>query len=309
MTSKKLRKLFKFAKIFRIKLAEASKEIAEAQAKSLGFGWQVFGHHHDWQELLIWLDSLADKKYRNDKPPNWVNLYDKVISDIDVPLLGHYIQDKNKYRLFYIPSRHKEETMHENQLRSVEIKNIDFSDLENYIIIPDLLSYGEYSRSGLVGEHNIESFNMIMENIENRPNIYYIYGGYGYRGIGIPLNTQNEEILETIDKLDKYYVLDEEEFEEHKNNLITQQVIQNEVGDFSRTLERKFDIVLNQNISPEFFWEKYFDVQRVFNVYYDWNPVEGYAMFPIEEMLRETELEELENLGLVNEQEDIEEEI
>jgi len=70
------------------------------------------------------------------------------------------------------------------------------------------LGYSDYSDSGLIGLSNFRAFLKLED-----PNDSILEVGYGWNGAGIcvDLNTATDEILETIQSLDSYPLVSEEE--------------------------------------------------------------------------------------------------
>lgn len=81
---------------------------------------------------------------------------------------------------------------------------------KSLFILPGYMSGSDYS-GGILAKCNFETFMKLYDKLEG---VYKIYGGYNTYGVAIRLDVyeNNENVKETIDKLEEYPIIDEEDY-------------------------------------------------------------------------------------------------
>jgi hypothetical protein len=88
--------------------------------------------------------------------------------------------------------------------------------LKTIYIIPDLLSGGDYSNSSEVQVSNHRTF---LKEFKNAEGVYDVYGDFGSFAVAIraDIAESNERIKETLDGLENYPVIDDDDMSELRN--------------------------------------------------------------------------------------------
>ena len=111
--------------------------------------------------------------------------------------------------------------------------------LKTIYLVPDLLSGGDYSNSSEVQVSNHRSFLKEFKNVEG---VYDVWGGFGSFAVAIRADVaeSNEQIKETLDGLENYPVIDEDDMSELRNEweqLAVQDMIHGIQNDIETSLE------------------------------------------------------------------------
>jgi hypothetical protein len=91
-----------------------------------------------------------------------------------------------------------------------DIASLDKADGRTVYVLPDMMSGGDYSNTGLVQKSNYRVF---LERFGKLSGVHKVYGGFGTYAIAIrhDLTESNEEIKEVLSKLEDYPLIDEDD--------------------------------------------------------------------------------------------------
>ena len=88
--------------------------------------------------------------------------------------------------------------------------------LKTFYLVPDLLSGGDYSSSS---EVQVSNHRVFLKEFKNVDGVYNVYGGFGSFAVAIraDIAESNERIKETLDGLENYPVIDDDDMSELRN--------------------------------------------------------------------------------------------
>jgi hypothetical protein len=78
-------------------------------------------------------------------------------------------------------------------------------------LVPDALSGSDYCSSGSV---EVSNHRVFLDQFKDSPNMYDVYGGYGTFAVAIRLDSITDEMVEVLNALEDYPVIDEEDLSE-----------------------------------------------------------------------------------------------
>jgi hypothetical protein len=174
--------------------------------------------------------------------------------------------------------------------------NPDTTDPELLYVIPDLMTYSDYSNGRVIQESNYRAFLVECENEEDNPNaIIRLHGGYDTNALAIKVSQLTENMLECLTSLEDYPVLDEQIMSELELEG------QNEAwelwarDDFIKELQEKLNIELVDSQEDgllKLFWQ----ASEKANEYWFEDGCSQYIR--IEKLVAKIELSDLQELGL-----------
>jgi len=152
-----------------------------------------------------------------------------------------YVYDRES-RIWNYP-----ETCQDNTAGFDEFKDIkpDTVNLELLYLIPDLMSYSDYSNGRVIQESNLKAFLVNHETDETEGAFVRLSGHYGSTGLAIRANMITEDMLDDLISLENYPVLDDSimsELELEGQNEAWECWVEH---DFTKELESKFDCELS----------------------------------------------------------------
>ena len=110
-------------------------------------------------------------------------------------------------------------------------------------LMPDILSGSDYCSSGSV---EVSNHRVFLERYGKLPNVYDVYGGYGTFAVAIRLDSITDEMIEDLNSLEEYPVLDDEdhgEVEMEAENEAWECYVSH---DFAEALAKKFPALEEQ---------------------------------------------------------------
>ena len=104
-------------------------------------------------------------------------------------------------------------------------------------VTPELLSGSDYCSSGSV---EVSNHRVWLERYGKLPNVYDVYGGYGTFAVAIRLDSLTPEMIEDLNALEDYPVLDEEDHSEVEMEAEQESWENCYRSDFTKALAQKF---------------------------------------------------------------------
>ena len=120
----------------------------------------------------------------------------------------------------------------------------DLKPLDNHqtpeptdFLTPEQLSGSDYCSSGSV---EVSNHRVFLEQFKDSPNVYDVYGGYGTFAVAIRLDSITDEMVEVLNALEDYPVIDEEDLSEVEHESEEESWSNCYRSDFERALSREF---------------------------------------------------------------------
>jgi hypothetical protein len=104
-------------------------------------------------------------------------------------------------------------------------------------LTPELLSGSDYCSSGSV---EVSNHRVFLERYGKLPNMYDVYGGYGTFAVAIRLDSLTSEMIEDLNSLEEYCILDEDDHSEVENEAEEESWENCYRSDFTRALSKRF---------------------------------------------------------------------
>ena len=104
-------------------------------------------------------------------------------------------------------------------------------------VTPDILSGSDYCSSGSV---EVSNHRVWLECYGKLPNVYDVYGGYGTFAVAIRLDSLTPEMIEDLNALEDYPVLDDEDHSEVEREAENEAWDNCYRSDFTKALAQKF---------------------------------------------------------------------
>jgi len=134
-----------------------------------------------------------------------------------------------------------------NDTEPTNLARLSYGDLEplkrgqeptdNDFLTPDILSGSDYGSSGSV---EVSNHRVWLERYGKLPNVYDVYGGHGTFAVAIRLDSITPEMIEDLNALEDYPVLDEEDHSEVEMEAENESWENCYRSDFTRALAKKF---------------------------------------------------------------------
>ena len=173
---------------------------------------------------------------------------------------------------------------------------VDSDHYANFYLDP-VLTYGDYSNTGMVGKANVQAF---LEEYGDRPGVYSVRADYGSHFVAIALEVDDQEILETLSALADYPAMDTE--------LISELEMEGEGeawddwarSDFVSELEKMYSLEEVDEIDDGKLVELFHEAQEEANEYWE---AEGNGMWiSVEKVAKKVDPDDLIKLGAVLEE-------
>lgn len=120
----------------------------------------------------------------------------------------------------------------------------DLKPLDNHqtpeptdFLTPELLSGSDYCSSGAV---EVSNHRVFLEQFKDSPNMYDVYGDYGTFAVAIRLDSITDEMVEVLNALEDYPVIDEEDLSEVEREAEEETWSNCYRSDFERALTKSF---------------------------------------------------------------------
>lgn len=137
---------------------------------------------------------------------------------------------------------------------------------EKHVLISDYLIFSDYTGSD-VERSNVRMF---FKEHGDKAGVYRVYGGYGTDGIAIRLDVADEGILEDLERLDDYPILDEDDVGSVSLELADEAAESYGYGDFEREINKQFGVTILEDSKSQklrnLFWQAAQDLPEGFAV-------------------------------------------
>ena len=164
---------------------------------------------------------------------------------------------------------------------------------DKHVLISDYLIFSDYTGSD-VERSNVRVF---FKEHGDKPGVYRVYGGYGTSGIAIRLDVADEGILEDLERLDNYPILDEDDVGSVSLELADEAAESYGYGDFEREINKQFGVTILEDSKSQklrdLFWQATQDLPEGFVV-----ETGGNVHFDIERMVEGLSDDALEEAGI-----------
>lgn len=164
---------------------------------------------------------------------------------------------------------------------------------EKHVLISDYLIFSGYTGSD-VERSNVRVF---FKEHGDKPGVYRVYGGYGTDGIAIRLDVADEGILEDLERLEDYPMLDEDDVGAVSLELADEAAESYGYGDFEREINKQFGVTIIEDSKSQklrdLFWQATQDLPEGFVV-----ETGGNVHFDIERMVEGLSDDALEEAGI-----------
>lgn len=104
-------------------------------------------------------------------------------------------------------------------------------------LTPELLSGSDYCSSGSV---EVSNHRVFLEQFKDSPNVYDVYGGYGTFAVAIRLDSITDEMVEVLNALEDYPVLDDDDHSKVEMESENDSWESCYRSDFTRELSKRF---------------------------------------------------------------------
>ena len=168
-----------------------------------------------------------------------------------------------------------------------------------HFIMPDYMAGSDYSGSSA----ERSNYNVFLERFRELRGVKPVYGGHGTYAVAIQLNTFSEDLVEVLNDLRNYPLIDEEA--QSSLEIENQNEAWNDYyrSDFVNLLQKTFDLedIWEENAPEDSVLDEFFDEMREKSNTYWEEETGGGASIDLDRIVKDITLEDLAKLGFTQE--------